>query len=789
MGTVSNINVFKNDPSPTVGEGLSTLRDNQTAFREMVGALPPVTVTALGDNFSLPVKSASIILDVPNNSEVRLISIRGNLSGEVSAEDSEFHNGMVIKLWGVSGKTVTLKHKGNNSVASYNIRSIDNADIVLSPTIPTVLTYDSDNNIWIERERTSTILSDTTGDLTNLTTTNKTNLVAAINEVKGNTSTNATNISNLSSKVGTGTINNKVTNTNVVVAINDLITKIGLPLSSLDNSLTKTSLITAINSLVTLKANTTDVGILNNLTTTEKSSIVGAINELKSTSDTNIGILSSLLTTNKDSVVAALNELYGTDGVVHKSGNESINGEKVFTNNVFIKHTNIDHTTLPATDKYRGIYFIDTNDVILSRIMFYKNANGTSGLTLGVKAHNTSDYISGLGFYITQDGGVSVSTQTPSSVSDDSTKIATTAWVRDATGDFACNAATATKATQDVDGNAIKTTYAKLASPTFTGTPKAPTASAGTNTTQLATTAFVSTAITNATTLGTASRVLITDSNKKIAVSSVTSTELGYLSGVTSAIQTQINAKAADNAVVHLSGTETITGEKTFSSNFNVAAQSPVLRLQSTTLDTTTTSSSTQIMYAVVFTDKNGTDAKYRTGHIRSGMTSNDCNFIHMHALNPTTNSTAFAGISVYYSRDGKAKAVAPSTLLSSDVTNSTLDIDDTDIITRDFIPKDTRIVHTTGNETIGGTKTFSSTISGSIDGNAATATKLTTPRNLKVDLSSTTEVTFDGSANQNAIPISNILPVANGGTGINGTIAVENATDFDDVMDKILKK
>lgn len=40
--------------------------------------------------------------------------------------------------------------------------------------------------------------------------------------------------------------------------------------------------------------------------------------------------------------------------------------------------------------------------------------------------------------------------------------------------------------------------YAKKASPTFTGTPKAPTASAGTNTTQIATTAFVKTAITNA---------------------------------------------------------------------------------------------------------------------------------------------------------------------------------------------------------------------------------------------------------------------------------------------------
>jgi hypothetical protein len=39
--------------------------------------------------------------------------------------------------------------------------------------------------------------------------------------------------------------------------------------------------------------------------------------------------------------------------------------------------------------------------------------------------------------------------------------------------------------------------YALLASPTFTGTPAAPTATAGTNTTQVATTAFVSTAVSN----------------------------------------------------------------------------------------------------------------------------------------------------------------------------------------------------------------------------------------------------------------------------------------------------
>jgi hypothetical protein len=43
----------------------------------------------------------------------------------------------------------------------------------------------------------------------------------------------------------------------------------------------------------------------------------------------------------------------------------------------------------------------------------------------------------------------------------------------------------------------IPSTIARVAGPTFTGTPAAPTASAGTNTTQIATTAFVTTAVSN----------------------------------------------------------------------------------------------------------------------------------------------------------------------------------------------------------------------------------------------------------------------------------------------------
>ena len=60
----------------------------------------------------------------------------------------------------------------------------------------------------------------------------------------------------------------------------------------------------------------------------------------------------------------------------------------------------------------------------------------------------------------------------------------------------------------------------------------------------------------------TGSRALISNSSGKVAVSDVTSAELSYLDGVTSNVQTQLNAKASDSAVVHKAG-DTMTGPLT----------------------------------------------------------------------------------------------------------------------------------------------------------------------------------------------------------------------------------
>ena len=56
--------------------------------------------------------------------------------------------------------------------------------------------------------------------------------------------------------------------------------------------------------------------------------------------------------------------------------------------------------------------------------------------------------------------------------------------------------------------------------------------------------------------------------------------------------------------------------------------------------------------------------------------------------------------------------------------------------------------VDLTNNQTIGGTKTFSNTIVGSVDGNAGTATKLATARTISVSGDADGSASFDGSAN-----------------------------------------
>lgn len=88
----------------------------------------------------------------------------------------------------------------------------------------------------------------------------------------------------------------------------------------------------------------------------------------------------------------------------------------------------------------------------------------------------------------------------------------------------------------------------------------------------------------------TVSRALASDGSGKIAVSDVTATELGYLDGVTSAIQTQLNAiesrRSANNITttfsddVTITGNLTINGDTTTVSSTNMLVEDALIELQ-----------------------------------------------------------------------------------------------------------------------------------------------------------------------------------------------------------------
>ena len=67
----------------------------------------------------------------------------------------------------------------------------------------------------------------------------------------------------------------------------------------------------------------------------------------------------------------------------------------------------------------------------------------------------------------------------------------------------------------------------------------------------------------------TANRALVSNSSGQLVVSAVTSTELGYLDGVTSAIQTQLNNKAASNHTHNYAGSSSVGGAATSANQVN----------------------------------------------------------------------------------------------------------------------------------------------------------------------------------------------------------------------------
>lgn len=149
-----------------------------------------------------------------------------------------------------------------------------------------------------------------------------------------------------------------------------------------------------------------------------------------------------------------------SDDVVHTSGSEDISGYKKFTNNVYMKNNSIDVTTTPTEDQLSVYGFIDKNEKSLSTIQYVQRTSGVNDLSLfvldndlgvhGIQINTNNElrprennvYSLGSSSYkwenvyaTTFNGNLkgtidSSTTATTQATSDNSTKIATTAWVR-----------------------------------------------------------------------------------------------------------------------------------------------------------------------------------------------------------------------------------------------------------------------------------------------------------------------------------------------------------------------
>ena len=182
---------------------------------------------------------------------------------------------------------------------------------------------------------------------------------------------------------------------------------------------------------------------------------------------------------------------------------------------------------------------------------------------------------------------------------------------------------------------------------------------------------------------------------------------------------------ALSNACVKLSGTQTITGTKYFENHITSKMSSAAFgfRAQSTVVQRgTIPSSATNFQW--VAQGANGLDVNTRFGGMYVHYNDNGDIYTEITAYKPeaydaSTNPNIRASIRVTYPVSGSAYTYAPHPTTLNDTDSNEHQI----ATVKTVNTLDSSAVHKTGNETIAGTKTFSSTISGSINGNAATVT------------------------------------------------------------------
>ena len=272
----------------------------------------------------------------------------------------------------------------------------------------------------------------------------------------------------------------------------------------------------------------------------------------------------------------------------------------------------------------------------------------------------------------------------------------------------------------------------------------------------------------------TASRALVSDTNGDVSVSAVTSTEIGYLDGVTSGIQTQLDGKASSS---YVPTTITIADESTDTTCFPLFVTAATGDLGPKTASGLTFNSSTDVL--------SGTFSGALTGNV-TGNASGSSGSCTGNSATATALETArnIGGVSF----DGTGNINLPGVNTSGNQdTSGTAAIATTVTVADESSDTACNVLFTTaatGNlgPKSGTNLTFNSSsglltatgFAGALTGNASTATALETARNIGgVSFDGTGNIDLPGvnsAGNQNtsgtAAGLSATLGVSSGGTG-----------------------
>lgn len=199
------------------------------------------------------------------------------------------------------------------------------------------------------------------------------------------------------------------------------------------------------------------------------------------------------------------------------------------------------------------------------------------------------------------------------------------------------------------------------------------------------------------------------------------------------------------NDVVHKTGAETITGEKTFN-NKNVY-------IKSQTLDRTNTS--TTDYEHLAFLDKNGLEIGHVKSTLNEGVISTDI------GVTRDTSTNAYTSITIYY--DTTTGTTTTSTPQPTD-TNSTSSTQIATVGWASNSSKSTNIVHRDGTETITGAKTFTGAVNMTTMPNGTDLTVKTQTRGDSSTKAASTAFVADGLSLK--VNIANMPAISSGTAG-----------------------